>query len=403
MISAFLNRLSRFGRHLSSMDDQPLGKAALAVVILLDIFIFFSIFAGLERHTGQLTDPYEYIPASCRDIVISGEWNSTNRLERLSRLVEARASSVDLPERPKERHPICVPLLRAIEEIADSKPLANAFQAYGRLYREARDVREKISDLKGPFDTALMESLAREEGRQIQAQAAGEELARETAKLDNMLRVLAVTKEQLDRDDRVSRLWVAIDGLTEATRQQLRDDLRSMTFWHPVKRIGMDLAFLLPLIVLLAFWNSASIRGGRSAQILVSSHLLVVTSLPVIFKVGELIYEIIPKKLLQQLIALLESLRLVALWHYLMMALAIVLGLWLIYIFQRKLFSREKVLARRISRGLCQQCGQSLAPGSAVCPLCGFNQYRTCPNCRKLTYVHGRFCRECGKELARAD
>jgi len=332
--------------------------------------------------------------------VISGEWNTTNRLERLSRFVDARNSSTELPERPKEHHPICAPLVRAIEEIAGHKPLANAFQAYGRLYREAEDVRQKITDLKGPFDTALMESLARQEGRQIQAQAAGEELARETAKLDNMLRVLADTKAQLDRDERVSRLWVAIDGLTEATRQQLRDDLRTLTFWHPVKRIGMDLAFLLPLIVVLAFWNAASIRAGRSAQILVSSHLLVVTSLPVIFKVGELIYEIIPKKLLQQLIALLESLKLVALWHYLMMAVAIVFGLWLIYLFQRKLFSREKVLARRIARGLCQQCGQGLAPGSTVCPLCGFNQFRTCPHCHKLTYVHGRFCRECGKAIS---
>jgi hypothetical protein len=383
------------------MDNQPLGKAALAVVILLDIFIFFSIFAGLERHTGQLNDPYDYIPMSCRDIVISGEWNTTNRLERLSRLVEARTSSVELPERPKEQHPTCTPLIQGINDIADHKPLANAFQAYGRLYREAEDVRLRISDLKGPFDTALMEKLAREEPGQIQAQAAGEELAKETAKLDNMLRVLADTKAQLDRDPRVSsRLWAAIDGLTEATRQQLRDDLRTMTFWHPVKRIGMDLAFLVPLLVVLAFWNSGSIRASRSAQILVSSHLLVVTSLPVLLKVGELIYEIIPKKLLQQVIALLESLKLVALWHYLMMAIAIIVSLWLIYLFQRKLFSREKVLAKRIARALCQQCGQGLAPGSTVCPLCGFNQFRACPNCQKPTYVHGRFCRECGQAIS---
>jgi hypothetical protein len=397
MLNALRGRLTSFGRHLSSMDNQPLGKAALAVVILLDIFIFFSIFAGLERHTGQLTDPSDYIPAACRDIVIAGEWNATNRLERLSRAVEFRASSSELRERKTPLHPICAPLIQGIDDVADHKPLADAFLAYGRLYREAEDVRRKISDLKGPFDTALMESLARQEGRQIQAEAAGEELGKETAKLDNMLRVLAATQAQLDKDERVSRLWASIDGLTDATRQRLRDDLRSETFWHPVKRVGMDLAFLLPMIVVLALWNSASIRNKRSAQVLVSSHLLVVTALPVLLKVGELIYEIIPKRILQQLIALLESLKLVALWHYLMMALAVVAGLWLIYVFQRKLFSREKLLAKRIARGLCQQCGQGLAPGSTVCPLCGFNQYRSCPNCHKPTYVYGRFCRECGQ------
>jgi len=119
--------------------------------------------------------------------------------------------------------------------------------------------------------------------------------------------------------------------------------------------------------------------------------------LPVILKFGELIYEIVPKRVLQQLIALLESLKLVALWHYLMMVVAVVFGLWLVYLFQRKLFSREKVIAKRIARGSCQQCGQGLPSGSAVCPLCGFNQYRTCPNCNRPTYVFGRFCRECGQ------
>lgn len=87
MPTALRSRLASFGRHLSSMDDQPLGKAALAIVILLDVFIFFSIFAGLDRHTGQLTDPYDYIPPACREIVISGEWNKANRLERLAGLV----------------------------------------------------------------------------------------------------------------------------------------------------------------------------------------------------------------------------------------------------------------------------------------------------------------------------
>ena len=103
-------------------------------------------------------------------------------------------------------------------------------------------------------------TLARQEGRQIQAEAAGEELAKETAKLDNMLRVLAATQAQLDKDERVSRLWASIDGLTDATRQRLRDDLRSETFWHPVKRVGMDLAFLLPMIVALA-----QLKGRRWA------------------------------------------------------------------------------------------------------------------------------------------
>jgi len=397
MLSAMRRRVADFGRHLSSMHNEPLGKAALAVVLLLDGFIFMSIFAGLEQHTGQLADPYDHIPAVCRDIVLSGEWNQTNRLERVSGSVQRRSTDPHRPEQQKILHPVCAPLIQGIADIAGHEPLANAFLAYGRLYREAEEVRQKIGGLKGPFDTALMERLAQTEDRTIQAQAAGDELAKDTAKLDGMLRVLAASQSQLDRDERVSRLWQSIDAITDPVREQLRNDLRDLTFWHPVKRIGMDLLFLLPLVVLLALWNTASLRGERGAQVLVSSHLLVVTALPVLYKVGELIYEIVPKKLLLKLIALLESLKLVALWHYVMMAMAVLVALWLIYVLQHKLFSREKLLAKRIALGLCQACGLPLAPGSVVCPLCGFNQFKACSRCQNPTYVHGRFCRTCGQ------
>jgi RNA polymerase subunit RPABC4/transcription elongation factor Spt4 len=96
----------------------------------------------------------------------------------------------------------------------------------------------------------------------------------------------------------------------------------------------------------------------------------------------------------------LESLKLVAIWHYLIIALAVAAALFLIYIFQKKLFSREKLIERRISKGDCQRCGKHLPAGSQACPFCGFAQFKPCSSCGKLMHVHGRFCRECGKPSA---
>lgn len=58
---------SRVRRHLTSLDNQPLGKAALIIIIFLDIFIITAIFNGLDQHTRQLSSPDEYIPSTCRD------------------------------------------------------------------------------------------------------------------------------------------------------------------------------------------------------------------------------------------------------------------------------------------------------------------------------------------------
>jgi RNA polymerase subunit RPABC4/transcription elongation factor Spt4 len=170
-----------------------------------------------------------------------------------------------------------------------------------------------------------------------------------------------------------------------------------MYFWHPVKRLGKQMVFLLPLFAVFYFWSNTSIRKNRGIQTLVSSHLLVVSFIPIFFKIIDTVYDIIPKKLLKNLMDLLESLRLVAIWHYFVIALAVAAALFLIFIFQKKLFSREKLIERRIAKGQCQECGKHLPAGSAACPFCGFVQFRSCSSCGKLTLVYGKFCRECGK------
>lgn len=173
-----------------------------------------------------------------------------------------------------------------------------------------------------------------------------------------------------------------------------------MNFWYPALRLGMEMLFLLPLLAAFWFWNAKSVAGGRPFQTLVSSHLLVVVVIPVFLKVAELVYDIIPRKLLRQLIELLESLKLVAIWHYLVIGAAIFTALALIYLFQKKLFSREKLLQRRIAKGLCQDCGQHLPADSRHCPACGAAQYRICGECGEPTHVHGRYCKACGHGAA---
>ena len=96
---------------------------------------------------------------------------------------------------------------------------------------------------------------------------------------------------------------------------------------------------------------------------------------------------------MKKIIDLLESLKLVAIWHYLVIALAVAAALFLIYIFQKKLFSREKLIERRISKGECQQCGKHLPAGSQACPFCGFAQFKSCSTCNKEMHAYGKFCR----------
>ncbi|MBI1285250.1 MAG: zinc ribbon domain-containing protein [Thiobacillus sp.] len=399
MLRLIPEKLRQFQQRLTRMDDQPLGRAALVVIIFLDLFILVSIFDGLADHTAQLAGPDERVPPLCRSLVIDREWNPTNRLDGLARIVsDYQADPYRKAVRTDrgQQHPLCAPIVGAYEAIRDNAGLARTLEESRRLRKETQDLRAELERMKGAYDTALLETIAGAQPADKDTSAIRKTMADKAVVLNDRVGRQALLDASIEQDPRVHKLFESVERVSDTQRTDLRDELRRLNFWYPAKRLGMEMLFLLPLLAVFYFWNAKSIAATRPFQILVSSHLLVVAFIPVFFKIAELVYDIIPRKLLRQVIELLESLKLVAIWYYLLIGAAIIAALALIYLFQKKLFSREKLLQRRIAKGLCQMCGLQLPSDSPYCPACGAGQFRTCSRCNALTHVHGRFCRECG-------
>ncbi len=394
----FKDKLGKIKTYLTSLDEQPLSKAALVIILFLDIFILIAIFNGLDRHTRQFSSPDEYIPNACREIVINRHWNSTNRMDNLSQIIISYSNSYyRIDEKKKGRHPICVPYIDLLDQIKNDKALTGIFEERSKAGREAGELQQRINNLKGAYDTSLLETIAGQQESRTNVDATKREFQQKTNALNTLNNRIASLDQTISGDAKVKLLWGKLQGLQEQDREKLLSDLRRLNFWYPVTRLGMQMIFLLPLFAFFYAWNNASLRKNRGVQTLVSSHLLGVSFIPIFCKIIETLYDIIPKILLKKIIDLLESLKLVAIWHYLVIALAVAAALFLIYIFQRKLFSREKLVERRISKGECQQCGKHLPTESYACPFCGFAQFKSCSSCNKLMHVHGKYCRECGK------
>jgi len=401
MGAKFKDKFAKVRTHLTSLDDQPLGKAALVIIIFLDIFILVSIFNGLDAHTRQLSSPDAYIPNTCREIVVNRHWNPTNRIDNLSQIIISSSTSpYREEEKRKEQHSICAPYTDLVDQIKNDKALISIFEDRNKSEREAKELQRAIDNLKGAYDTSLLETIAKQQESQTKIDATKKDFQEKTSALNALKARIASLEQTINSDAKVKLLWERLQGLQEQDRQKLIAELRTLNYWYPVKKLGMQMIFLLPLFVVFYAWNNASIRKSRGLQTLVSSHLLGISFIPILCKIIETVYDIIPKKLLKKIIDLLESLKLVAIWHYLVIALAVAAALFLIYIFQKKLFSREKLIERRISKGECQQCGKHLPVGVKACPFCGFSQFKTCSNCNSLMHVHGKYCRECGQKAS---
>jgi RNA polymerase subunit RPABC4/transcription elongation factor Spt4 len=274
--------------------------------------------------------------------------------------------------------------------------LISLFEDRNKSEREAKILQQGINELKGAYDTTLLETIAKQQESQTKVDSINNDFHQKTSALNILKNRIASLELTINADAKVKQLWERLQDLQEQDRQKLITDLRNLNFWYPVKRLGMQVIFLLPLFAVFYAWNNASIRKNRGAQTLVSSHLLGVSFIPIFCKIIETVYDIIPKILLKKIIDLLESLKLVAIWHYLVVALAAAAALLLIYVFQKKLFSNKKLIERRISKGECQHCGKHLPAGAQACPFCGYAQFKFCCNCNKLMHVHGKYCMACG-------
>jgi hypothetical protein len=399
IIGTVKDKFFKITSKLTSLDSQPLSKASLIIILFLDIFIIISIFDGLDKHTLQFSSPDDYIPYSCREIVINRDWNSTNRANNLSDIILSyNGGYYQTREKKKQHHPVCAPYLDLLDQIKNDKELITLFEERSKLDREARDLHRQIGNLKGVYDTSLLETIAKQKEGQANVGKIKNDVQVKTNSLNILRGQIEALELKINENNRVKLLWEKLGSPLQAEREMLKADLRTVSFWYPVKKLGMQMIFLLPLFAIFYLWNNASIRKNRGIQTLVSSHLLVVSFIPIFFKIIETVCDIIPKKLLKKLIDLLESMGLVAIWHYLVISIAVAAALFLIYIFQKQLFSHDKLMERRIAKGLCQQCGKHLPAGSLACPFCGFEQFRACGNCNQPTMVYGKYCKACGKE-----
>lgn len=400
------SKLTAIGRGLTRLNNYPIGKAALTVVLMLDVFILMSIFRGLDDHSDQLASPYDVIPAHCRAIVVDRTWSPNNALDKIAQAIPYYKNDPDYrnPLRQlNDVHAACRPLLRMLEGIANDRSLAASLGKQLRLGTQIGQVNSKLEKIRGAYDTSLLETIAQQNSANNEVAELKARVRELTAKLNQLSKEQRNVAQRIVQAPAIAQLLNLIGEPSADAAADLKAELIMLRYWQPVKRLGMELLFLLPLICAFYFWNSRSLRANRPYQTLVSAHLLTVACIPVVFKVFELLHDIIPYRFFTELFDLLRELNAVAIWHYLMMAVVIAVALALTYLLQMKVFSHQRLIKKRIAKSLCQNCGVGIGPQDNACALCGFKQFKSCDNCAQSTYVFAPFCRECGELPTQVD
>lgn len=407
MLTQIRRLLSQFFSKSRTINNEPINKVSLIVIILIDIFILINVFAGLDDISRWHISPNQAYPCyfewdnyrkqTTQDknyeiVRLSLPYNNNNQpsfqrtyqqdaeghLGNLSATCLQYAGDKDKIKNPQNQQTI--------------KTIEQKQAEISRLEQANRNIRAQ-------YDSTLLEKIAgqpREQSiNQVGAEKAKQQLDQNTATISTLKNDISNLKPELLAKPETTNFIAFLNN--DDKFNQVEKGYKQASFWYPSIQLGFQSLFLLPLIFgALSVYKFAQ-RRGYGLISLISWHLLVIFFIPLILKIFQFLQiGAIFKWLFDIISALLGGLLFLISYFYIL--LIPLVGFGIIKFCQKVVLNPKIQAANRVQKSLCIKCAKKIRQQDTFCPHCGYYQYVECQNCHNLTYKHLPYCKHCGSE-----
>ncbi len=405
MVNRVRRQFRRLFRQAHTVNHEPVNRASLAVIILIDLFILFNLFSGLSDISRWPLSPDQAYPCQ-------STWAGYRRqtegdrdydmLRNTIRFIDEPAFSWATDYRARAEGHLGQVSGQCLEygAIADALNTAENRDLLSRLDQTQRAIatlEQENQTIRSQYDSTLLEQIAGQPQSQSINQVDATQ-ARATLERNQ------ISLEQRRQQERDLQAQLAQTPTSQAFLTLLKDDhqfqavdrgFQRASFWHPTVQLLFQGLFLLPLVGVAWGVYRAAERRGYGLVALQSWHLLVIFSIPLVIKLFEVLqFGALFSWLSQVVVGLLGGL--LFLINYLYIVLVPLVGYGLIKFFQKVVLNPRLQVAGRVQKQKCIRCAKKLHPGDAYCPHCGYSQAVACHHCHQPTYPYLSYCRHCG-------
>ena len=407
MLNQLRRLLVRLFRKTRTINNEPLNKASLIVIIAIDIFILVNVFTGLDDISRWHISPYQAYPCHSewknyrsqtqldKDYRIIAKFLNTN-LRRTNQPSFRQQYQKNETEHLGTVSQICLNYadykdkVRNPANIQIEKNIDSQQKQISQLEKLNRDIRTQ-------YDSTLLEKIAGQPKDQsinlVEAAKAKQELAQNNQKISTLKEQIANLKQQLITKEESVNFIAFLNNQEQFNKIDRQYDQAS--FWYPSIQLGFQALFLLPLITIGLALHKFAQQKGYGLIALISWHLLVIFCIPLIIKIFEFLQIGIIFKFISDIITTLLG-QLLFLVSYVYILLIPLVGFGIIKIFQKIVFNTKIQAANRVQKSQCLRCAKKIRPSDDYCPHCGYYQYIECQNCHQLAYKHLPYCNQCG-------
>lgn len=403
MIAKIQGLLGQFFNKTRKVNNEPLNKVSLIVIIIIDLYILANVFIGLDDISQWHLSPEQSHPCY-------SEWQSYRkstvkdkdyRIVRDS--VNRNENRADLPnlQRIEESHlgsvfPGCNKYQETHDKISTPTEIA-IVKSIDRKQEQVAKLRVANDKIKSQYDSTLLEKIAGQNRSKsingVSAETAKQNLDKNTSDIANLDQELTTLKtELLGKPTSTSFLSLLND---DAKFKEIDSSYTDANFWYPSIKLGFQALFLLPLIAIALLVHTIAQRRGYGLVSLMSWHLLVIFAIPLLLKVFEFLQIGIIFKWIFDLVSVIFG-RLLFLVSFLYILIIPLVGFGIIKSAQKFVFNPKATASKRVQLSRCMNCGRKIGSHDAHCAHCGYYQYVECQSCHSLTYKNLDYCKECG-------
>ncbi|MDD5359109.1 MAG: zinc ribbon domain-containing protein [Sulfurovaceae bacterium] len=389
-------------KDLWHFDQEPLNVFSILLLIALDIFLLVAISSGIQDEKSKSPSPTQYFPQECtihfdekHKIPANTKYNDFGNNDFNYNYYKVSSYLDD----NHYKSDICQKLDEKIRYITSDANFEKNKKTFFSLNSQKDSISSRVDQLRNMYDIRLTEQIAN--------QTNNVELEKAKNEFDGLIKELNDVETKLNAIPAPStyRGFMDLRKFVDKNRAIFQEQKQSYEKWYPFYQYFRMLSFVIPLMLITLFiYKKLTYPKIRPIVSIISSNLIVILSIPLLFGTIELIYDLIPKILLQKIINFFISIGLLSILKYIIIAIITTIIGVIIYWVQKKAAEKKRLMEisqikKTISSGLCGVCKNKVDLSYKFCPSCGNNLKVVCPHCKKETTKDLPCCFNCGGDL----
>jgi hypothetical protein len=396
--------LSHFFSRSRTINNEPLNKVSLIVLILIDIFILINVFAGLDDISRWQISPDVAYPCYSEWQNYRTQTNKDKDYEIIQRSLPYNVSvepSLKQYQQAGSGHlgeisSICLNYAKSKDKVKTPENI-QTIKTIDQKQAKISTQEQANRNIRAQYDSTLLEKIAGQTRQRsintVAAEKAKQQLDQNNRQIATLKKeISSLKKELLAKSESRSFLTFLDNG---GQFNEVKQNYEQASLWYPSIQLAFQSLFLLPLILITLFIHNFAQRRRYGLIALISWHLLVIFFIPLIIKVFEFLQVGAIFNFIFQIIQTIFG-GLLFLVSYLYILLIPLIGFGIIKFFQKIVFNPKIQTAKRVQKSSCIKCAKKIRPQDSYCPHCGYEQYVECSNCNQLTYKHLPYCKQCG-------